>query len=161
MAMIRDGLTRSHPTRSEDFQEPSGTPAGFFVFQGSQRMQLDFKKMDGLVAAVIQDWKTNEVLMVGFMNEEAWNKTLETGFAVFYSRTRNKLWLKGETSGHKLVVKEISTDCDLDTVLVKVEALGPGVCHEGYQSCFFRTLDGKEWKVNAERKYDPNAVYGN
>jgi phosphoribosyl-AMP cyclohydrolase len=107
-------------------------------------MQLDFKKMDGLVAAVIQDWKTNEVLMVGFMNEEAWKKTVETGFAVFYSRTRNKLWLKGETSGHKLVVKEITTDCD-----------------EGYQSCFFRKLDGGEWKVNAERKYDPNAVYGN
>ena len=124
-------------------------------------MQLDFKKMDGLVAAVIQDWKTNEVLMVGFMNEEAWKKTVETGFAVFYSRTRNKLWLKGETSGHKLVVKEITTDCDLDTVLLKVEALGPGVCHEGYQSCFFRKLDGGEWKVNAERKYDPNAVYGN
>ena len=93
-------------------------------------MQLDFKKMDGLVAAVIQDWKTNEVLMVGFMNEEAWKMTLETGFAVFYSRTRNKLWLKGETSGHKLVVKEITTDCDLDTVLLKVEALGPGVCHD-------------------------------
>jgi phosphoribosyl-AMP cyclohydrolase len=123
-------------------------------------MQLDFKKMDGLVAAVIQDWKTNEVLMVGFMNEEAWNKTLETGNAVFYSRTRNKLWLKGETSGHTLVVKEISTDCDVDTVLVKVEALGPGVCHEGYKSCFFRTLEGGEWKLNAERAYDPKAVYG-
>ncbi|MEI9815268.1 MAG: phosphoribosyl-AMP cyclohydrolase [Acidobacteriota bacterium] len=93
-------------------------------------MQLDFKKLDGLVAAVIQDWKTNEVLMVGFMNEEAWKKTIETGCAVFFSRTRNKLWLKGETSGHKLMVKEISTDCDLDTVLLKCEALGPGVCHE-------------------------------
>ena len=124
-------------------------------------MQLDFKKLDGLVAAVSQDWKTGEVLMVGFMNEEAWKKTVETGFAVFYSRTRNKLWLKGETSGHKLVVKEITTDCDLDTVLLQVEALGPGVCHEGYQSCFFRKLDGTEWKTNAERKFDPNAVYGN
>jgi phosphoribosyl-AMP cyclohydrolase len=122
-------------------------------------MQLDFKKLDGLVAAVIQDWKTNEVLMVGFMNEEAWTKTVETGFATFYSRTRNKLWLKGETSGHKLVVKEITTDCDLDTVLLKVEALGPGVCHEGYQSCFFRKLDAGEWKVNAERTYDPSSVY--
>jgi phosphoribosyl-AMP cyclohydrolase len=123
-------------------------------------MQLDFKKLDGLVAAVIQDWKTGEVLMVGFMNGEAWQKTVETGFAVFYSRTRNKLWLKGETSGHKLVVKEITTDCDLDTVLLKVEALGPGVCHEGYQSCFFRKLDGGEWRVNAERAYDPATVYG-
>jgi phosphoribosyl-AMP cyclohydrolase len=83
------------------------------------------------------------------------------GNAVFYSRTRNKLWLKGETSGHTLVVKEIMTDCDLDTVLLKVEALGPGVCHEGYQSCFFRTFNDGEWKVNAERAYDPKAVYGN
>jgi phosphoribosyl-AMP cyclohydrolase len=122
-------------------------------------MQLDFKKMDGLLCAVIQDWKTAEVLMVGFMNEEAWAKTLETGCAVFYSRTRNKLWMKGETSGHKLMVKEIRTDCDVDTVLLKVEALGPGVCHEGYQSCFFRTYDGGKWKVNAEQTYDPKAVY--
>jgi phosphoribosyl-AMP cyclohydrolase len=124
-------------------------------------MQLDFQKMDGLAAAVVQDWKTGQVLMVGFMNEEAWKKTLETGHAVFYSRTRNKLWMKGETSGHKLVVKEIFTDCDLDTVVLKVEALGPGVCHEGYQSCFFRKLDSNEWKVAAERTYDPDAVYGN
>ncbi len=124
-------------------------------------MQLDFKKLDGLLCAVIQDWKTNEVLMVGFMNEEAWKKTVETGCAWFYSRTRNKQWMKGESSGHKLVVKEICTDCDVDTVLLKVEALGPGVCHEGYQSCFFRTLVDGEWKVNAERAYDPKAVYGN
>jgi phosphoribosyl-AMP cyclohydrolase len=124
-------------------------------------MELDFKKMDGLVAAVIQDWKTDRVLMVGFMNEEAWQKTLETGNAVFFSRTRNKLWMKGETSGHTLVVKEITTDCDLDTVLVKVEALGPGVCHDGYQSCFYRKLekDGS-WTVTEERAYDPKAVYG-
>jgi phosphoribosyl-AMP cyclohydrolase len=97
--------------------------------------------------------------MVGFMNDVAFQKTVETGFATFYSRSRNKLWLKGESSGHKLVVKEIQTDCDLDTVLVKVEAIGPGVCHEGYESCFFRTLEGGEWKENAERTYDPNAVY--
>jgi phosphoribosyl-AMP cyclohydrolase len=124
-------------------------------------MQLDFSKLDGLVAAVIQDWKSGRVLMVGFMNEEAFRKTVETGNAVFYSRSRNKLWLKGETSGHKLVVKEISTDCDRDAVLLKVEALGPGVCHEGYQSCFFRRLDGNDWKITDERAYDPSAVYGN
>ena len=124
-------------------------------------MELDFKKLDGLVAAVIQDAATGRVLMVGFMNEEAFRKTVETGFATFYSRSRNKLWLKGESSGHKLVVKEISTDCDRDAVLLKVEALGPGVCHEGYQSCFFRRLDGREWKVSEERAFDPNAVYGN
>lgn len=122
-------------------------------------MQLDFSKLDGLVPAVIQDAASGRVLMVGFMNEEAFAKTIETGNAVFYSRSRNKLWLKGESSGHKLVVKEISTDCDRDTVLVKVEALGPGVCHEGYQSCFFRKLDGGEWTVTEERAYDPKAVY--
>ena len=124
-------------------------------------MQLDFSKLDGLVAAVIQDWKSGRVLMVGFMNEEAFRKTIETGNAVFYSRSRNKLWLKGETSGHKLVVKEISTDCDRDAVLLKVEALGPGVCHEGYESCFFRRLDGNEWRIVEARAYDPAAVYGN
>jgi phosphoribosyl-AMP cyclohydrolase len=123
-------------------------------------MQLDFTKLDGLVAAVIQDHQSGRVLMLGFMNEEAFRKTVETGFATFYSRSRNKLWLKGETSGHRLVVKEISTDCDRDAVLLKVEALGPGVCHEGYQSCFFRQLDGGEWKITETRAYDPSQVYG-
>jgi phosphoribosyl-AMP cyclohydrolase len=123
-------------------------------------MDLDFSKLDGLVAAVIQDATTGRVLMVGFMNEEAFRKTVDTGFATFYSRSRNKLWLKGETSGHRLVVKEISTDCDRDTVLLKVDAIGPGVCHEGYQSCFFRRLENDAWSVSEPRAYDPNAVYG-
>jgi phosphoribosyl-AMP cyclohydrolase len=123
-------------------------------------MELDFSKLDGLVAAVIQDHRSGRVLMVGFMNEEAFSKTVETGYATFFSRSRNKLWLKGETSGHRLVVKEISTDCDRDAVLVKVEALGPGVCHEGYESCFFRRLDRGEWKESESRTYDPNTVYG-
>jgi phosphoribosyl-AMP cyclohydrolase len=98
--------------------------------------------------------------MVGFMNEEAFRRTVETGHTTFFSRSRNKLWLKGESSGHKLVVKEISTDCDRDCVLVKVEALGPGVCHEGYESCFFRSLKKGEWIESEQRTYDPNAVYG-
>jgi phosphoribosyl-AMP cyclohydrolase len=123
-------------------------------------MELDFKKLDGLVATVIQDAASGRVLMVGFMNEEAFQKTVETGFVTFYSRSRNKLWMKGESSGHKLVVKEIFTDCDRDAVLVKVEALGPGVCHEGYQSCFFRRLEGREWKENDTRAFDPGMVYG-
>jgi phosphoribosyl-AMP cyclohydrolase len=123
-------------------------------------MNLDFQKSDGLVTAVIQDHVSGRVLMVGYMNEEAFRMTVETGFATFYSRSRRKLWLKGETSGHRLVVKEISTDCDLDAVLVKVEAIGPGVCHEGYESCFFRRLENGEWKVTGERAYDPAAVYG-
>ena len=123
-------------------------------------MKLDFKKMDGLLPAVIQDYSTGQVLMVGFMNEEAFRKTVETGFATFFSRSRNKLWMKGESSGHRLAVKEIATDCDQDAVLVRVESLGPGVCHEGYVSCFFRTLDQGVWKENQSRYNDPGGVYG-
>ena len=123
-------------------------------------MNLDFDKADGLVTAVIQDQSSGRVLMVGCMNEEAFRKTVETGFATFYSRSRRKLWLKGESSGHRLVVKEIATDCDRDAVLVKVEALGPGVCHEGYESCFFRRLDDGAWRVVDKQTYDPNSVYG-
>jgi phosphoribosyl-AMP cyclohydrolase len=129
--------------------------AGFLIF-----MKLDFDKLGGLIAAVIQDAVSGEVLMVGFMNEEAFQKTVETGFATFYSRSRNKLWLKGESSGHRLVVKEISTDCDQDAVLIRVEPLGPGVCHEGYRSCFFRSLENGEWRTTGARAYDPAEVYG-
>ncbi len=123
-------------------------------------MDLDFGKLGGLVPAVIQDYATGRVLMLGFMNEEAFRNTVETGFATFYSRSRSKLWLKGETSGHRLVVKEISTDCDRDSVLLRVEPLGPGVCHEGYQSCFYRTLKNGEWNVTEDRAFDPGQIYG-
>ena len=123
-------------------------------------MNLDFAKSGGLVTAVIQDHSSGRVLMVGFMNEEAFRKTVESGFATFWSRSRQKLWLKGESSGHRLVVKEIAVDCDRDAVLIKVEAQGPGVCHEGYESCFFRRLDSGVWKVTDQRTYDPQAVYG-
>ena|SRR5690348_16515875 len=122
-------------------------------------MNLDFDKLDGLIAAVIQDHATGRVLMVGFMNEEAFRHTVDTCYATFFSRSRNQLWVKGETSGHRLVVKEIATDCDRDAVLVKVEALGPGVCHEGYESCFFRKLDSGQWVTSESRAYDPAAVY--
>ncbi|HLK22189.1 MAG TPA: phosphoribosyl-AMP cyclohydrolase [Bryobacteraceae bacterium] len=123
-------------------------------------MELNFSKQSGLVTAVIQDHKTHRVLMVGFMNDEAFRKTVESGLVTFFSRSRNKLWLKGETSGHRLVVKSISTDCDRDALLIEVEALGPGVCHEGYQSCFFRRLHDGSWKESESRTYDPAAVYG-
>jgi phosphoribosyl-AMP cyclohydrolase len=123
-------------------------------------MDLDFSKLNGLITAVIQDHVTGRVLMVGFMNEDAFRNTVETGYATFYSRSRNKLWLKGETSGHRLVVKEISTDCDQDALLLRVEALGPGVCHEGYQSCFFRRLEHGAWVESEQRAYDPAEVYG-
>jgi phosphoribosyl-AMP cyclohydrolase len=123
-------------------------------------MDLDFAKTDGLIPAIIQDHATGRVLMLGFMNEEAFRKTVETGFATFYSRSRKKLWLKGETSGHRLVVKEISTDCDQDALLLRVEALGPGVCHNGYQSCFYRRLDSGNWVESESRTYNPDEVYG-
>ena len=123
-------------------------------------MNLDFAKSDGLVTAVVQDYASGRVLMVGYMNEAAFHRTITTGFVTFYSRSRRKLWEKGESSGHRLVVKEIAADCDLDAVLVQVEALGPGVCHEGYQSCFFRRLENGAWHIKDRRTYDPDAVYG-
>jgi phosphoribosyl-AMP cyclohydrolase len=123
-------------------------------------MELDFSKLDGLLPAVIQDAASGRVLMVGFMNEEAFRKTVETGYATFWSRSRKKLWMKGEHSGHRLEVRGISTDCDQDAVLVKVRALGPGVCHNGYESCFYRRLEDGQWVEAEPRVYDPGAVYG-
>ena len=123
-------------------------------------MNLDFQKSDGLITAVIQDHATGRVLMVGFMNEEAFRKTVESGYATFFSRSRNKLWLKGETSGHRLVVKKIETDCDVDSLVLHCESLGPGVCHNGYQSCFYRTLENGEWRESESRAFDPGKVYG-
>ena len=103
---------------------------------------MDFSKWNGLVPAVVQDERSNEVLMVGFMNDTALARTRETGFATFFSRTRQKLWTKGETSGNKLAVQQILVDCDDDTVLVKVKRLGDGhVCHTGERTCFFRALE--------------------
>jgi phosphoribosyl-AMP cyclohydrolase len=124
-------------------------------------MDLDFKKLDGLVPAVIQDAGTDEVLMLGFMNAEAYAATQASGEVTFFSRSRNKLWRKGEQSGHVLRVREIRVDCDVDALLVRVDAVGPGVCHEGYRSCFFRKLlPGGDASVIAERTFDPNVVYG-
>ena len=102
---------------------------------------MDYSKLDGLIPAVIQDEESSEVLMVGFMNEDALAETRRSGFATFFSRSRGKLWTKGETSGNRLAVTSILVDCDDDTVLVKVKRLGDGnVCHTGERSCFFRTL---------------------
>ena len=122
-------------------------------------MQLDFSKSDGLLPAVIQDYTSGRVLMLGYMNAEAVRKTVETGFATFYSRSRQQLWIKGETSGHRLVVKEISTDCDQDALLIRVDPQGPGVCHNGYESCFYRSLKDGVWTETETQTYDPKAVY--
>lgn len=105
---------------------------------------MDFEKLNGLIPAVIQDDASNEVLMVGFMNDEALRKTRETGYATFFSRTRGKLWTKGETSGNRLQVTRILVDCDEDTVLVRVQRLGDGnVCHTGSRSCFREVGEGR------------------
>ncbi len=122
-------------------------------------MQLDFEKTDGLIPAVVQDAEDGRVLMVGFMNEEAFKKTVETGKVTFYSRSRAELWVKGGSSGHYLLAKEIQTDCDRDTVLIQAESLGPGVCHNGYRSCFYRRLDGDAWQAFEPQTYDPKPVY--
>jgi len=102
---------------------------------------IDFNKMQGLAPAIVQDEASGEVLMLGFMNREAYERTLSTGYATFFSRTRNQLWTKGETSGNRLLVTSAATDCDFDTVLLRVRVEGEGlVCHEGTRSCFTKPL---------------------
>ena len=123
-------------------------------------IKLNFEKMGGLVPAIVQEYLTGEVLMLAFMNEEAWEKTLKTGKATFYSRSRNTLWIKGNTSGHVQMVKEIRIDCDDDTVLLKVEQIGGAACHTGHQSCFYRqTAKDGTVTVVGEPVFDPKEVY--
>ena len=124
-------------------------------------MEIAFGKGGGLVAAIVQDHRTGEVLMLGFMNEEALTETRRTQEVVFFSRSRNRLWKKGESSGHVLKVRELRVDCDADALLLRVEPVGPGVCHEGYASCFFRRVekDGSATVVE-ERTFSPEQVYG-
>jgi phosphoribosyl-AMP cyclohydrolase len=121
---------------------------------------LDFDKQDGLITAVVQDNTTQRVLMVGYMTRQALDKTLRTGHVTFFSRSRQKLWTKGESSGHYLVLKSIATDCDGDALLIAAEPIGPGVCHNGYESCFYRQWQDGEWKDMDTKVYDPDAVYG-
>lgn len=123
-------------------------------------MNLDFDKLDGLLPVVIQDKASGRVLMLGFMNAAAFERTLATGLVTFYSRSRRRLWTKGESSGHTLKVCAIATDCDRDTLLVQVEAQGPGVCHDGYATCFYRAFDAGQWLTAEPRAFDPEAVYG-
>jgi phosphoribosyl-AMP cyclohydrolase len=125
-------------------------------------MKLDFSKSnDGLIPAIAQDWQTNEVLMLAYINEEAWNLTLKTGNATYWSRSRNKLWKKGELSGNVQEIKEIYFDCDEDTVIFKVNQIGGAACHVGYKSCFYRKLDRKTNEIETIGKpvFDPNEVY--
>ena len=121
----------------------------------------DFAKGDGMLPAIAQDAATGEVLMLAYMNPESYAETVATGRAVYFSRSRNKLWRKGEESGNVQVVKEIFYDCDADTLLIKVDQIGGAACHEGYQSCFFRKLHPDSGRVETigERLFDPKAVY--
>lgn len=125
-------------------------------------IELNFvKDSNGLLPAIVQDYRTGEVLMLAFINKLAWEKTLETGKAHYWSRSRNSLWLKGESSGHVQLIKDIFVDCDQDTVVFKVEQLGGAACHTGYRSCFYRKLiDNKLTIHEQERVFDPAVVYG-
>lgn len=121
---------------------------------------MDLKYQDGLIPVIIQDAATHKVLMLGYMNDEAYRLTMETGYVTFYSRSRQKLWTKGETSGHKLEVREVRVDCDLDALLVIAALTGPGCCHMGYESCFFRRTTSEGEEIIAPREFDPAQVYG-
>jgi phosphoribosyl-AMP cyclohydrolase len=119
----------------------------------------DFSRNNGLLPAIAQDAETGEVLMLAWMNREAYEETRQSGRAVYFSRSRNRLWRKGEESGHRQEVVSIFVDCDADTILLKVRQSG-AACHEGYRSCFFRQIDGEEVKVVANRLADPKDIYG-
>jgi len=120
---------------------------------------IDFDKMGGLVPAIAQDAETGEVLMLAWMNQEAWEETLRTGRACYYSRSRQKLWRKGEESGHWQEVVSAHLDCDGDTILLKVRQIGGAACHEGYRSCFYRRYESGQWLVTERRVFDPQQVY--
>ena len=117
-------------------------------------IQINFKNK--LIPVITQDYKTGKVLMLAYMNEQAWKKTLETGKVWYYSRSRNKLWMKGETSGNIQEVKEILVDCDQDTILIKINQVGDASCHKGYESCFYRKIDGQ---IINKKIFDPEKVY--
>ena len=123
-------------------------------------IKIDFGKLGGIIPVITQDYKTNEVLMLGFMNKEAYEKTLETKKVTYWSRSRKRLWTKGETSGNFQLVKEIMIDCDDDTLLIKVEQKG-AACHKGYKSCFFRRINNNKVEIISKRLFNPEEVYKN
>jgi phosphoribosyl-AMP cyclohydrolase len=122
-------------------------------------IEIDFDKGDGLIPAVVQDAATGEVLMMAYMNRESWEATVKTGKATFWSRSRKKLWLKGESSGNVQLVREIRLDCDGDTLLLKVEQIGGAACHTGHRSCFHYRHEGGTWAVSGEKIFNPEEVY--
>jgi phosphoribosyl-AMP cyclohydrolase len=122
-------------------------------------IEPNFAKGNGLIPAIVQDAETKEVLMLAYMNRESWEATLQTGKATYWSRSRQKLWLKGETSGHFQIIKAVFIDCDDDTILLQVEQLGEAACHTGHKSCFYRKLSGKDFVVVGEKIFNPEEVY--
>ncbi len=123
-------------------------------------MTPDFKTSGGLIPAIAQDYKTGEVLMLAYMNQQAWEETLKTGKATYWSRSRQELWIKGQSSGHQQIVKEIRIDCDADTVLLKIEQLGGAACHTGHRSCFHKKVENGSVQIVGEPVFDPKEVYG-
>ncbi len=121
---------------------------------------IDFAKGGGLVPAIVQDEETGDILMLAYMNEEAYRRTLETRRAWFFSRSRNAYWMKGESSGHVQEVKEVRVDCDEDAILLKVRQAGGAACHTGHRSCFYRRVEGDEWIVEGQPVFNPQEVYG-
>ena len=122
-------------------------------------IKLDFNKTGGLVPAIVQDYQTGEILMLAYMNPDAFNATLSTGKATYYSRSRQSLWVKGETSGNIQRIKEIYIDCDDDTVLLKVQQIGNAACHTGHRSCFYKKVEDGSIRVTEEPVFDPREVY--
>jgi phosphoribosyl-AMP cyclohydrolase len=122
-------------------------------------IELNFKKMGGLIPAVVQDYKTGEVLMLAFMNPAAWEATLATGKATYYSRTRQELWIKGKTSGNMQIIKEIRIDCDDDTVVLKVDQVGGAACHTGHKSCFYKKVEDGSVRIVGKPIFNPEEVY--
>ena len=122
-------------------------------------VELDFKKSGGLIPAIAQDWQSGEVLMLAYISPESWEETLKSGCATYFSRSRNKLWKKGESSGQVQKIHSILVDCDLDTVIFKVEQIGPGACHTGHRSCFYREVDGETLRETELPVFDSGKVY--
>ncbi|MCF8068240.1 MAG: phosphoribosyl-AMP cyclohydrolase [Desulfobacterales bacterium] len=122
-------------------------------------VNIDFEKAGGLIPTIAQDFETGEVLMLAYMNKEAWEHTLSSGKATYFSRSRQTLWIKGETSGNVQIVKEIRIDCDDDTILLKIEQIGGAACHTGHKSCFYKCIEDGEVKIVGKPLFDPKEVY--
>jgi phosphoribosyl-AMP cyclohydrolase len=152
-----------NPTRAKRYRTKPYRPAKRTLGAtagGGIMVELDFDKAGGLLPAIAQDWQTGEVLMLAYMNREAWRMTLESGRATYYSRSRRELWIKGNTSGHLQLVKEVRVDCDNDTILLKVEQVGEAACHTGHRSCFHKKIDPQGGvDIVGRPVFDPREVY--